>query len=419
MNSKSIKFLEKIEKRGFVLGLENIEKTIDLLDINDLKVIHVAGTNGKGSVCNYMDSVLKEAGYKVGLYTSPSLVRFNERVKVNDKEISDEDIDRILEEIEKLTEENNIPITLFEAETALASKYFSEQKCDIVIFEVGMGGRLDATNYLKKPLVCMITSISMDHTDFLGDTIEKIAGEKAGIIKEGVNVFSYMQAQGATEVLKNKAKEKNAPIEFLIKDDVKNIEFNECYTKFDFKDRKNIKLSLIGDYQPFNASLAILGLDYLKEKNFNITEENLYNGLEKARNRGRLEVIKNEDSSKTIIIDGGHNKEGAQSLVSSLKNLYGDRKFTFVYGSLRDKDYQSIIDLVGPISKNFLTVRPDNLRALSSIDLKNAILNKGYNATAFGSTKLALKSALNSDDDIIVVFGSLYLIREVYEYLNI
>lgn len=228
-----------------------------------------------------MDSVLKEAGYKVGLYTSPSLVRFNERIKINDKEIADEDIDRILEEIERLTEENNIPITLFEAETALASKYFSEQKCDIVIFEVGMGGRLDATNYLKKPLVCMITSISMDHTDFLGDTIEKIAGEKAGIIKEGVNVFSYMQAQGASEVLKNKAKEKNAPIEFLIKDDVKNIEFNESYTKFDFKDRKNIKLSLIGDYQPFNASLAILGLDYLKEKNFNITEENLYNGLKK------------------------------------------------------------------------------------------------------------------------------------------
>lgn len=417
---EAMDYLESLKLKGFILGLDNIKSLMDEFDNpqNKMKVIHIAGTNGKGSTSTYISSVLTRAGYKTGLYTSPSIIRFSERFKVDNIEIDEKEIAQIVGEIKRISEEKEINITAFEAETALAINYFARKNCEFAVLEVGMGGRLDATNFVEKPILDIIVNIGLDHTDFLGDTIEKIAEEKAGIIKENVSVISYDQKNSVKEVLDKFARDKKTRVEYLDFSDIKEEESSIVGQSFSFKDFKEIEISMIGKYQPKNAALALMAIEKLRELGIKIEDSAVKEGMKKARIMGRFQIV---SDSPIIIVDGAHNPQGVESLVTSLKDLFGNKKHIFIFGSLRDKDYHKSIELTKDLAKLYLTTRPDSERALSSIDLKNEIIARGGKAIAMGIAKEALKKALEiaETDDTIVCFGSLYQVGEVMDYLNI
>ncbi len=415
----AMNYLENLKNLGFILGLDNIKKLMEALGRPDkkLKFIHVAGTNGKGSTSTYVAHVLTNAGYKTGIYTSPSILRFNERFVIDGAEIETDRIAKLFEKIRTASEENEIQITAFEAETALAVLYFAEEDCDFAVLEVGMGGRLDATNFIDAAEVTIITNIGIDHIDFLGSTLTEIAHEKAGVIKEGTVVVSYKQEDEAKAVLDDTAKEKHAAIHYLDLDDVVLKEVGIDGQLLSFHEFDDVKISMIGDYQPYNAALALMAISELKKLGYSIDDDAVKSGMESAIILGRFQLI-NDDP--VVIVDGAHNVQGVESLVSTLKKLYGDKKHIFVFGTLRDKDYITSIKMTIPIAKLYFTTRPDSDRALSSIDLKNEIIMNGGSAIAIGSTSAALNAAIKSAevDDTIICFGSLYQVGEVLEYFK-
>lgn len=417
--NEAMNYLDDLRNIGFILGLDNIKKLMEVMGRPDkkLKFIHVAGTNGKGSTSTYISSVLTKAGYKTGIYTSPSILRFNERFVIDHEEIDTDRIGEILGKIKSASEEHDIQITAFEAETALGVVYFAEEGCDFAVLEVGMGGRLDATNFIDSPLVAVITNIGMDHIDYLGDTIEKIAYEKAGIIKEGSKVVSYPQEEAVLGVLNATAERNNVEVKYLDKDFVEVTKVDIYGQVFSFMNHRDIEIRMIGDYQPYNASLALMAIDEIINWGYPISEEDLKEGMKTALIKGRFQLL---TTDPIVIVDGAHNVQGVESLVNSLKDIYGDKKHIFVFGTLRDKDYIKSIEMTIPISKIYYTTRPDSDRALSSLDLKNEIILQGGEAVAMGSTKAALTAAISSasPEDSVVCFGSLYQVGEVLEYFK-
>ncbi|WP_425538125.1 bifunctional folylpolyglutamate synthase/dihydrofolate synthase [Microaceticoccus formicicus] len=415
----AMNYLDDLKNLGFILGLDNIKKLMEVMGRPDkkLKFIHVAGTNGKGSTATYISSVLTKAGYKTGIYTSPSILRFNERFVIDHEEIDTDRIGEILERIKTASEEHNIQITAFEAETALGVVYFAEEGCDFAVLEVGMGGRLDATNFIDAPLVAILTNIGIDHIDYLGDTIEKIAYEKAGIIKKGSRVVSYPQEDAVLGVLNSTAEENDVEVKYLDKNLVDVTEIDIHGQAFSFKNHNDVKIRMIGDYQPYNASLALMAIDEIIEAGYPISEDDLKEGMKTALIKGRFQLL---SSNPIVIVDGAHNVQGVESLVNTLKEIYGDKKHIFVFGTLRDKDYIKSIEMTIPLAKIYYTTRPDSDRALSSLDLKNEIVMKGGEAVAMGSTKAALTAAISmaKPEDSIICFGSLYQVGEVLEYFK-
>lgn len=417
--NEAMNYLDDLRNLGFILGLDNIKKLMEVMGRPDkkLKFIHVAGTNGKGSTATYISSVLTKAGYKTGIYTSPSILRFNERFVIDHEEIDTDRIGDILQRIKTASEEHNIQITAFEAETALGIVYFAEEDCDFAVLEVGMGGRLDATNFIESPLVAVITNIGIDHIDYLGDTIEKIAFEKAGIIKKGSRVVSYIQEDAVIDVLNSTAMDNDAEVKYLDKELVDVTKIDIHGQVFSFMNHEDIEIKMIGDYQPYNASLALMAIDEIIEAGYPISDEDLKDGMKTAIIKGRFQLLSNDP---IVIVDGAHNVQGVESLVNSLRDIYGDKKHIFVFGTLRDKDYIKSIEMTVPISKIYYTTRPDSDRALSSLDLKNQIIKQGGDAVAMGSTKAALTAAISTAtaDDSIICFGSLYQVGEVLEYFK-
>lgn len=417
--NEAMNYLDDLRNLGFILGLDNIKKLMDVMGRPDkkLKFIHVAGTNGKGSTATYISSVLTQAGYKTGIYTSPSIIRFNERFVIDHEKIDTDRIGDILQRIKTASEEHNIQITAFEAETALGIVYFAEEDCDFAVLEVGMGGRLDATNFIESPLVAVITNIGIDHIDYLGDTIEKIAFEKAGIIKKGSRVVSYIQEDAVIDVLNSTAMDNDAEVKYLDKELVDVTKIDIHGQVFSFMNHEDIEIKMIGDYQPYNASLALMAIDEIIEAGYPISDEDLKDGMKTAIIKGRFQLLSNDP---IVIVDGAHNVQGVESLVNSLRDIYGDKKHIFVFGTLRDKDYIKSIEMTVPISKIYYTTRPDSDRALSSLDLKNQIIKQGGDAVAMGSTKAALTAAISTAtaDDSIICFGSLYQVGEVLEYFK-
>lgn len=421
--NEALQFIHESHKFGMRLGLDNIKKLLELLGNpqNNLKIIHVAGTNGKGSTCSFISSILKESGYKVGLYTSPFLETFTERIRVNGENIREEEVGKIVslikEKIEIMVSEGYSYPTEFEIVTAMAFYYYNQEKVDFVALEVGLGGRYDATNVIDKPVVSAITSISLDHTGILGDTLGKIAFEKGGIIKEDCPTIVYPQQEEASEVIKNICYEKKSK---YIECDFKNIEIkssninSQIYScNINGKELRDLEIKLIGDHQIKNSIVALNVIEYLNDiKITNISEENIRKGLLETKWPGRIEKI---SENPMFIIDGAHNEEGAKSLANSIDKYFENKNKILVIGMLEDKDIKSVLDLLIPKFNNVITTTPDNPRAIDANKLKEKIEIYNIEVTCKPNIKEAVDYALeiSNKDDVIISAGSLYMIGNV------
>lgn len=392
---KHIDWFNSLQGRGWNLGLERISELLSRLKNPHLglKCIHVAGTNGKGSVCAMLASILEKQGYKVGLYTSPHLKRFTERIQINRIEISETKVDELLEKIKPHCSDQ----TYFEVLTALAFLYSKEEECDFSVIEVGLGGRLDATNVIT-PLLSIITNISWEHTEHLGDTIEKIAYEKAGIIKNGKPVITLAEKE-ALKVIRKIAKEKNSRVYIPKKYYHKNFSLNSY---------KNLRLNLKGNFQLQNASLALEAIDLLREQGYDISEAAIREGLGKIKWQGRFEFI-----ARNVLVDCAHNPAGIAVLkaeIDKIRDKY--EKVISVVGILKDKDKKTMVELISKFSDYILFSRPQTERVSEPEELSSYTLLPNeivYNV------RNAMKKAkkLANPQDLIVVTGSIYTVAEV------
>ncbi len=380
---------------------------------DSLKFIHVAGTNGKGSFCAMTDSILRNAGYKVGLFTSPYIVEFNERMRINGENITDDELCELVEIIKPIADGMEDKPTEFELITALALLYFARHKCDIVVLECGLGGRLDATNIINTPILSVITGIALDHTSILGDTVEKIAAEKAGIIKNEVPVLWCGDDISAEAVIRERAERVGSPILTPHNNKLKIHEMTLDGTVFDFGEIKNIELSLLGTYQTRNAANALTAIGILRERGFNIPENAIRKGMRSVRWRARFEVINKEP---LIIADGGHNPEGIDSAVNSIKKYFGEEKVGIVTGVMADKDYRYMASRIATVAEKVFCLTPANPRALKADKYAEVFEALGVEAAACDSVDDAVSSAIKwakENDMPIVCLGSLYMYCEV------
>ncbi|CEK36841.1 bifunctional folylpolyglutamate synthase/dihydrofolate synthase [Paraclostridium sordellii] len=420
---EALKFIHESHKFGMRLGLENIKKLLELLGNpqNNLKIIHVAGTNGKGSTCSFISTILKQSGYKVGLYTSPFLETFTERIRVNGENIPENEVGNIVniikEKIEIMVKDGHDYPTEFEIVTAMAFYYFNKERVDFVALEVGLGGRYDATNVIEKPIATVITSISLDHVGILGDTLDKIAFEKGGIIKENCDVIVYPQKNEASKVLKEICNEKNAK---YIECDFKYITLKESninFQKFDCiinnKEYKDLQINLIGDHQVKNSVVALTTIELIKNKlEILISEEDLRKGLMETKWPGRIEKIK---ENPMFIIDGAHNEEGAESLAKSIDKYFKGKNKILLIGMLEDKDINSVLDILIPRFNSVITTTPDNPRAIDAIKLKEKIEKYNIEVICKEDINDAVKYVIENskEEDVIISAGSLYMIGHV------
>lgn len=412
-------YLEEIAKYGSVLGLESIRNLLTYMEHpeKELKVIHIAGTNGKGSSLSFISSVLKSAGYKVGCYTSPAVFCLRECIRINGADISRQSFTEYLERIKNAVFQmlrDGLPHpTRFEVETALAFLYFKEMNCDLVIVETGMGGLTDATNAIGAPMMCVFTPISIDHTSFLGESLGEIAQIKAGILKPGVTAVSAPQRGEAAFALKERSRELKVPLTFVQEDDIQNICYGYERQMFSYKEKQKLAIRLGGNYQIENACLAIEALEQLARYGFSITDQQLRNGLEHAVWKGRFTCI---HEKPLFFIDGAHNEAGALALRKSILTVFPKRELVFIIGVFKDKEYEKMAAIMAPLAKEIYTVSiPGNSRSLPSERLCETI--KKYNPCV--QEVLSLEGAVERSfqaagkEDIIVAFGSFSYLREV------
>lgn len=402
----AINFIHTLEKFGTKLGLQTTTELLSRIGNphKKLKFIHVAGTNGKGSTSSYIANILMAKGFKTGMYISPFVNKFNERIQINGKYITDEALAKYVEIIKDVIDDTCHP-TEFEVITALGMLYFVDEGCDYVVLEVGLGGRFDATNVIDTPEVAVITSISIDHTDLLGDTVSKIAFEKAGIIKQNGTVVSYADNPAdADSVISDTVKEKNCKWIKCSKDEVSIVSQSIEKTEFNYKG-ETFNITMLGNHQIFNAVTAIetacvMGIDI----------ETIKKGLANTSFGGRLEVISKEP---LVLIDGAHNYSGVVALKDALSQYFGDKKITLVMGMLRDKEYKKCISTIAPLATHFIATEPQNPRKLSAQELSE-IASSYTNSVEFITDKHdAVKKALAYGDDLICICGSLYLIGNI------
>lgn len=424
----AIKKLHEFERFGSILGLERMNLLLEKLGNpqQGLKALHVAGTNGKGSVCRYLYEALRANGYKVGLYISPFIRSFNERIQLDGAFISDEELDRFtaqaVEKAEEMVREGKDSPTEFEVVTAVAFLYFAAHKTDFVILEVGLGGRGDSTNVIEKPLVSIITSISYDHMDRLGNTLAEIAAEKAGIIKAGVPVISNVEQDEAAAVIARTAYEKGCVLYDACKLRYGLKEETEQGSVLDMEiygtDYSDVRISMAGRHQAENAKTSLLALELLRKQGIiKVRRDKLYAGLEKAKQPGRFEVLEGKPS---IVLDGAHNEAGARALAETVKMCFPGQKILLVAGMLKDKEIEKITDHFRSITNRFIATEPDNPRKLPAEQLAALLTEKGADCQTACCAEEAARIALEQkeDTDIILFAGSLYLIGEIKEIFD-
>lgn len=424
---EAVKYIQEAGKRGSVLGLNNMKNLMNKLgNVQDeLKVLHIAGTNGKGSTSAYICEILMEAGCKVGKYTSPAVFDSLEIFKVDDVNISREDyalmMTKVKSAVDKMVIENMTEPTSFEIETAIAFLYFEYKKCDIAIIETGMGGKLDATNIIKHPLVSIITPISMDHMMFLGDTLEKITYNKAGIIKEGCTVVSAVQEKAARKVLTEEAFLEKA--EIVQTNKPQKVIYEKEKTKIKYLSSKgniyDVETYMLGTFQTKNVCTAIETAEMLRDKFIQISDKDIENGIKKAVWHGRFEKI----SDKPLIyFDGGHNPGAAKNIRESLEIYFTNKKIVYIIGVLGDKDYDKVLSITANLAYKIFTITPpENKRALNGLKLLENVLKYNQNAIYEESLDTAVEDAIEEagEDGVIVIFGSLSYLREIKETIMI
>ncbi|MCI8597645.1 MAG: bifunctional folylpolyglutamate synthase/dihydrofolate synthase [Lachnospiraceae bacterium] len=417
-------FIDETTKYGYILGLETVTELLNRLGNpqDDLKFVHIAGTNGKGSILAYVSTILKEAGYKVGRYISPTIFEYRERIQVNEKYITEEAVARLAEQVQQagksmLAEGLSHP-TCFEVETAMAFLYFKEMNCDIVVLETGMGGLTDATNVVKTTLVAAFASISMDHMGFLGETQEEIARIKAGIIKPNSIVVSAPQKPEVHRVLQDMCSSQNVEYREVEEEKITDICYGFEKQSFSYKGLKSLMPGLVGTCQIGNASVAVEVMEALKEQGFPVTEEELRRGLSKTIWVGRFTAV---DKNPLFVVDGAHNRDAADRLLETLELYFPKKRKIFILGVLADKEYDYMVSRLAPLAERIITLMtPDNTRALPAEDLAKAIRRYNSRVEAADSLKDAVRRAESyaKEDDLILAFGSLSylgdLVREVH-----
>lgn len=383
-----------------------------------LRFIHIAGTNGKGSSSAMLASILHAAGYKVGLFTSPYVRVFNERMRIGTENISDSELAEITSHVRPFADAMEDRPTEFELISAIAFEYFARNMCDVVVLEAGMGGRLDSTNIIGSSLLSVITGIALDHVAFLGDTVEKIAAEKAGIIKQGCPVLFGGDDDAADAVIRAEAQKTGAEYARTDRATLAVKSFSLKGSEFDFLGYKDVKISLLGSYQPRNAATVITAVEMLKKRGMQIPENAVREGLASTRWPARFELL---SESPTVIFDGAHNAEGVSAATESIKLYFKDKKVSVISGVLSDKDYGAIADDISKIADCVFTITPENPRALSAREYADVFSARGVCAVACASVNEALSSALEkvkTDGRALVCLGSLYTYSSVMEFFS-
>ena len=425
------RYIDDTAKFGNNYGLSRTEKILELLGDphKKIKCIHVAGTNGKGSTTVMINEMLFKAGYKVGMYTSPYLEEFEERMQINKENISKDNLRKIISKLAKVVDEviklGYEHPTEFEIITCAMYLYFYLEKVDYAVIEVGLGGRLDSTNVIT-PLISVITSISYDHMDILGSTLKEIATEKSGIIKEGVPVICYPQNKEALEVIKNKCKEEASELILVEENSAKLInviekensltQVLEISTK---KDAYFVELSLLGQHQILNASLAISVIEKLCSiEHIEIASNTIVEALKNVKWPARLEVIKYNKGK--VIIDGAHNIDGIMKLKESIKTYFKYDNMILILGILADKQVDEMLSVIAPMSKKIITVTPHSKRAELALELKDHVKIYNEDCEAIEDYRKAYEKALTyaSSRDIIVISGSLYMVGDMRKIIE-
>ena len=416
---EAIEYIHSVCWKGSIPGLGRTQELLSKMGNPEkkLKFVHIAGTNGKGSTAAMTASILQQAGYKVGLYTSPYIYRFHERMQVNGVQISDEDLAAVTEYVQPFAQSMAESPTEFELVCCIAFEYFLRKNCDIVVLEVGMGGAFDATNVIEPPEVAVITNIGLDHTDFLGNTLEEIAATKAGIFKEGGNAVIYRGTPGVEKVFEDICAERNVSLRKADFDSLNLLSHGLEGQTFDCGARKALALPLLGIHQLKNAAVVLSVIDTLIDKGWNITEENIREGMRTVSWPGRFDIVGREP---LFIIDGGHNPQCIEALVVNIRDYLTDKKVIALTGVLADKDYADMYKPVMPYVREFVCVTPPNPRKLEAAELAKHLQGVGAKATACASIEEGVRAAraLAGHDGVVLCFGSLYTIGSIKEALD-
>ncbi|WP_133016404.1 bifunctional folylpolyglutamate synthase/dihydrofolate synthase [Clostridium cuniculi] len=421
-----MKYITEVGNFGSNYGLERTHKLLEYLGNpeKDLKLIHIAGTNGKGSTTSMITEILMGAGYKVGMYTSPFIEEFEERIQINRRNIPKETLANLIDEVkvavDRVIEEGYNHPTEFEIITVLMLLYFKKEKIDFGVIEVGLGGRLDSTNVII-PILQVITSISFDHTNLLGNTLEEIAGEKAGIIKKNIPTVIYPQEEEALKVIKNKCVAMESDLYTADKDNMKFVKVvneDKPYQLLKYKEEFDIFLPLLGEHQILNLSVAMKVIEVLNNRKIvNITTESIIKSIKNVTWKGRLEVLLN---NPYVVIDGAHNIQGIKTLSRNIKKYFKYENLHLILGILADKDVEEMVKIITPMAKQVYAVTPNSIRAELADDLKNEIVKYNANCRAFDEYEEAYLEALKNakENDIILASGSLYMIGDMRKIIN-
>lgn len=420
MNAEqAIAYIHSVCWKGSIPGLGRTQELLEKMGNPEkkLKFVHIAGTNGKGSTAAMTASILSKAGYRTGLYTSPYIYRFHERIQVDGVEISDEELAEITEYVKPLADSMAQSPTEFELVCCIAFEYFYRKKCDIVVLEVGMGGAWDATNVIEVPEVAVITNIGLDHTEYLGDTVEKIAETKSGIFKPHGHAVVYRSTPSVEAVYERVCAERDVSL--------RKADFDGLVLKahtlegqvFDCGSRKNLVLPLLGDHQLHNASVVLSIADTLIGEGWKISEQNIYDGIRDVRWPGRFDIVCRKP---LFIIDGGHNPQCIEALVKNIQDYLAGKKVIALTGVLADKDYADMYKPVMPLVDRFVCITPPNPRKLEAEQLARYLRQAGAQAQASESILGGVKKAMDlaGEDGVVLCFGSLYSIGGIRDALK-
>lgn len=429
---EALEYIDSTIQYGSDLGLENIRELLHRVGDpqKKLRFVHLAGTNGKGSTAAYLSTILAESGYKVGRYISPVIFEYRERIQITQKNdgniattyIPEEKVTYYLtllkEAGESMLMDGLHHPTTFEIETAMTFLYLKDEKCQIVVLETGLGGRLDATNVVDTTICSVFTSISMDHMQFLGDTIEKIATEKAGIIKDNIPVVSYDQVDEARKVLEKHAKQHHCTFRAADFTKIREIHHKLTGIHFSYKNYEGLHVKLLGENQVMNAVVAIETCEVLNEQGYDITENSIRKGLKETIWPGRFEII---NTQPIFVVDGAHNEDAARSLQKSIELYFKGKRLIFIMGVFADKEYEKVIKLTCNYADTIITIETDNQRALSSKKLAEVIGLYHPNVIDGQRISEAIPKAmsLSQEEDVIIAFGSLSFLGEIYRYFNL
>ncbi len=410
---EALDYMEAIKGLGIQPGLASIQELCRRLGNpqDELKFVHVTGTNGKGSTLAFISSVLQCAGYRVGKYSSPAVFDYRERMQVNGRMITQkalgEWMDVVKAACDEMQAEGLAHPTPFEVETALAFLYFREQGCQIVALEVGMGGALDATNLITTTEVAVITSVSMDHMGFLGKNLGEIAQQKAGILKSGCIAVTLQQSEEVLAVLGQKAEGLGCALRIADREQCRQVKYGLKKQSFSYGEYKQLEITLAGKWQVENAMLAVEAAGALREKGYEISDAALRKGLVECQWPGRFSVVGNRP---LFLVDGAHNEDAAKRLAETIEFYFTNKRIIYIMGVLKDKEYEKIIDLTHHLAEQIITVTPpENSRALPAYELAQAVAKVHPEVTAVDSLEEAVEVShlLADKDDVIIAFGSL------------